>query len=276
MSERLSYRAILSALLSLRGAVKDEIAPTARAIPYRRGRARGIAPRYDVYLPSPSVRGSSVVLVHGGGFVIGSRTMKPMRVLASRLVAAGVAVCVVDYRMIFQGGRLPEALDDVLAAFDHFVSRAPSLGLDPARVSLAGLSAGGTLAMLAAAQRPAHRLVSCFGLYELDHLSGPVAELLPRLLFRSRDRAVWAARSPRGAPQPPMPTLLLHGTADGLVPHGQAERLAAHREALGLSTRLVLYPGAPHGFFNRDTSVATQATDEILAFLTPRRTGVEP
>jgi carboxymethylenebutenolidase len=57
------------------------------------------------------------------------------------------------------------------------------------------------------------------------------------------------ARSPRGVPQPAIPTLLLHGDADTLVSVDQARRLAAHRDALGVPTRLVIYPGAPHGFY---------------------------
>jgi acetyl esterase/lipase len=269
VTERLRYRALLHALWSLTGPVDGEIPPTERDVRYRSssgGEVRGIAPRYDVFLPkAPS--GHSAVLVHGGGFVIGSKSMKPMRVLASRLVAANIAVCSIDYRMLFRGGRLKEALEDTTAALAHWKERAPTYGLDPGRISAIGLSAGATLTLLAASQLDMHRVVSCFGLYELDHLSGPLAAALPRLLFGSSDRALWASRSPRGAAQTNAPTLLLHGTADGLVPHGQAERLAAHREALGLPTRLVIYPDAPHGFFNQDSEVRTKATEEIIAHL---------
>ncbi len=266
MSERLSYRALLHAVWSLRGAVPGERPPTDRGVRYRAHRLAGIEPRYDVYVPErPS--GDSVVVVHGGGFAIGARDMKPMRRIASSLSQRGIAVCSVDYRMIFRGGRLDESLEDVKTAFEHFRDRAERRGLDPARVSIMGLSAGATLALLTAARTDVHRVVSCFGLYELDHLSGPLATLLPRLVFRTSDRARWAERSPRGSAQTAAPTLLLHGTADGLVPHGQAERLAEHRRALGLPTELVIYPGAPHGFFNQEAQVAYDALDAIGRFL---------
>lgn len=268
MTERLRYRALLHALWSLTGPVAGEIPPTTRGLSYRSAQApSGIAPRYDLYLPT-NQGGASAVLVHGGGFVIGSKSMKPMRVLASRLVAANIAVCSIDYRMLFRGGRLNEALEDTTSALSHWGAEAPKYGLDPARISVIGLSAGATLTLLAAAQANVHRVVSCFGLYELDHLSGPLAAALPRLLFGSSDRALWASRSPRGAAQTQAPTLLLHGTADGLVPHGQAERLAAHRRSLGLPTELVIYPDAPHGFFNQDTEVARKATEAIIGHLT--------
>lgn len=260
----LRYGAILSSLRSLRGkpAIR-EVVPTHAGVRYHEIARPGIAPLADIYVPA-SATGASVVLVHGGGFVLGSRRMKPMRYLAAQLVAAGISVCSVDYRMIFRGGRLDEAVDDVRAGCEFWLSRAPELGLDARAVSMVGLSAGGTLALLAAArvQRLAG-LVACFGLYEVDHLRGP-AMLLPRMLFRTTDRKLWASRSPRFAPQPRAPTLLLHGSDDGLVPADQARRLAAHRESLGLATRLVIYDGAPHGFFNVPVPAAAAAAREII------------
>ncbi len=255
----LHYGAVISALHSLRGAPSVE--PTHAAVPYARA-TRGIPPLGDIYLPARPT-GASVILVHGGAFVIGSRRMKPMRLLAAGLADAGIAAFAIDYRLIFRGGRLAEAVDDVAAAVAFWPAHAPRLGLDPRRVSMVGLSAGASLALLAATP-PLATLALCFGLYEIDHLRGPAA-LLPRLLFGTPDRAAWIARSPRHAPQPAMPTLLLHGSDDGLVPVEQARRLAAHREALGLPTRLVIYDGAPHGFFNLPSPAADAGVREIVA-----------
>ncbi|HEY4183223.1 MAG TPA: alpha/beta hydrolase [Kofleriaceae bacterium] len=262
-------RAVLQALSSLRGAPADVIAPSRADVPYRANDRRGIAPLADLYLPSTTT-GASVVLVHGGGFLIGSRRMKPMRLLASRLCAAGIAVCVIDYRLIFRGGRLDEALDDVCDAFAFWLDLAPTLGLDPHALSLVGLSAGATLAMLAASRLGnVARLACCFGLYDADHFRGPLVTLWPRLLFRTANRAQWNERSPRGAVQPTTPTLLLHGAADGLVHVDQASRLAAHRESLGLPTRLVIYPEAPHGFFNLPCAASDAGIREIIEHVSP-------
>lgn len=262
--------AIVGAVWSLRGRIEAEVAPSERAVPYA-APAPGVARVADLYWPARP-RGASVVLVHGGAFVIGSRRMRPMRLLASRLVDAGVAVCAIDYRMIFRGGRLDEASADVGEALVWWRARATARGLDPRAISVIGLSAGGCLAMLAAGQPGAawlHRVAGCFGLYDVDHLQGPIAERLPRMLFRSADRAAWRARVPAAAPPPPAPVLLLHGEADGLVPVDQARRLAARRAALGLATRLVVYPGAPHGFFNFPTTPAAMSgIAELVAHVT--------
>jgi acetyl esterase/lipase len=262
----LRYGAVVRCLRSLRGDPSiPPLRPTEPAVRYRARPLRGIAPLADLYLPSRPT-GASVVLVHGGGFVIGSRSMKPMRTLATRLSASGIAVCAVDYRMIFRGGRLDESVADVRDALAFWCARVPQLGLDPAAISMVGLSAGASIGLLAVAGAeapPLAALVWCFGLYEVDHLRG-VAGLLPRLLFRTADRAAWRDRSPRFATQAPAPTLLLHGSDDGLVPVEQAQRLAAHREVLGLPTRLVVYPGAPHGFFNVPSSAAEAGVRAIV------------
>jgi len=266
----LRYGAVLTSLRSLRGdPTTTDVAATAAAVAYRERPARRgeILPLADLYVPA-GANGASVVLVHGGGFVIGSRTMKPMRYLVAQLTAAKIAVCAIDYRMIFRGGRLDEAIDDVRDAFSFWSARAPGYGLDPRRIHIAGLSAGGTLAMLAAARIDGVAgVVGCFGLYDVAHLHGP-ATLLPRMLFGTADRAAWTARAPQAAAQPIAPTLLLHGTDDGLVPVDQARRLAARREAHGLPTRLVIYDGAPHGFFNYPLPVAATAARDMIDHVT--------
>lgn len=271
----LRYGAVWSSLQSLRGeSTITPVRPTHSEIRYRAGASRpgAIAPLADIYIPA-NPTGASAVLVHGGGFVIGSRRMKPMRYLATRLHAAGIAVCAIDYRMIFRGGRLDEAVDDVCDAFEFWSAMSTTLGLEPRAVSLVGLSAGATLCLLAGARIAPPRLAAvacCFGLYEVEHLHGP-AQLLPRLLFGTADRTAWIARSPRFAPQPAAPTLLLHGGDDGLVPVAQADRLAAHRTSHGLPTRLVIYPGAPHGFFNVPVPAADAGAREIIAHVAATR-----
>lgn len=260
MTESVRYGGVFANLRSLRGEPSDSRTPDEHAVRYRApsDTPPGIAPLADIYLPAHA-DGASVVLVHGGGFVFGSREMKPMRYLAARLAASGLAVCAIDYRMVFRGGRLDEALADVTAAVAFWCQRAPRYGLDAARVSIIGVSAGATLAILAAGQVPQalHRAACCFGMYEIGHLRG-VASVLPRLLFKTWDRSAWAARAPSAVPQPAIPVLLLHGDADRLVPVGQSRRLAARRQELGLPTRLVVYPDAPHGLFNLATIPARE------------------
>src|SRR5690606_24657302 len=105
--------------------------------PDRRGVALGPrGPRADLYLPRGAGPHASVLLVHGGAFLIGSRAMRPVRFLADRLRAAGFAVAATDYRLLLRGARdLDAQVADVRAALLGWSALARELELDPARTS---------------------------------------------------------------------------------------------------------------------------------------------
>lgn len=228
--------------------------PSHPGLPYRTARAgRGTPPLADVYMPDGDGPHPSVLLVHGGGFVVGNRAMKPIRYLGAELSRAGWAVCAPSYRRVFRGGRLDEMVDDVRTAAAWWLEQAATLKLDRGRFVLAGISAGGTLTQLAARQLPptafAH-WIGIFGLYDFAGWRGPLANLSGPMLMRTTDPDEIAARSPVRLEPLPIPTTLLHGTHDSMVPFEQAERLHARRRELGLPSRLLTYEGAEHAFFN--------------------------
>ncbi|HIA01801.1 MAG TPA: alpha/beta hydrolase [Myxococcales bacterium] len=245
--------------------------PTHSAMPYRSAHKRGIKPLADVYLPTADqAHSASVVLVHGGGFFLGSRTMKPMRFLAGRLLDAGFSVCSIDYRLILRGGRLGECCEDVADAVLWWHQQCEDWALDPAEISLVGLSAGATLSLMTAADKQLptpKRLVSVFGVYDYEYMRG-IGQWLPKLLLQDNEHSHWREHSVINGPQPTCPTLLLHGDADALVPVAQAHNLATTRKQLGLPTAMRIYPNAPHGFFNYRTDTADTAARDIVSFLT--------
>ena len=271
-SHKPGKRALLRNLWALRSADQFEhVKPTHEGLRFGAVTNRGVQPQADVYLPAAQSKGiPSVMLIHGGGFLLGSRSMKPMRYLTSHLLAQGYAVCSIDYRLIFRGGRLEEAQQDARDAWRWWCKKSEEWSLDPEKRSILGLSAGATLAYLTAVapgQSSPQRLVCGFGLYNFASMNGSMGRLLPRLLTRSPDEHIWQSYSPLNAPHPDCPTLLLHGDADQITAKEQSLDLATRRRELGLKTNTRIYPHAPHGFFNYCNETSATAMEDILRFL---------
>ncbi|MFO0697396.1 MAG: alpha/beta hydrolase [Polyangiales bacterium] len=105
-------------------------------------RVRVLYPRISA-APMPAV-----VYYHGGGYVLGSP--ETADALCHRLARQADAIVVnVDYRLAPEHV-FPAAVEDCFAAFRWTVENAGELGIDPARVAVAGDSAGGCLATVTA------------------------------------------------------------------------------------------------------------------------------
>jgi acetyl esterase len=85
-----------------------------------------------------------VVYFHGGGWVIGSLDSHDdvCRMVANRSRAVVVSV---DYRLAPES-KFPVAAEDAYAATTYVAQRPGEFGIDPARIAVAGDSAGGNLA----------------------------------------------------------------------------------------------------------------------------------
>src|SRR5271157_2396199 len=98
-----------------------------------------------VYRPrSAAAPAPGIVMIHGGGFVIGS--VEAEHAGAARMaIDTGAVVVSVEYRLAPEHP-YPAALHDCYAALASVHAEADVLGVDPGRVALCGASAGGGLA----------------------------------------------------------------------------------------------------------------------------------
>ncbi len=151
------------------------------------------------------------VLIHGG-FWRARYGLDLEHALAADLVARGWTVWNIEYRRIGEGGGWPETYDDVRAAIS-------ALPVSADRVVAIGHSAGGHLAVRAAADVPLTSVVSQAGaldLYELARL-GTSDGVVGQFLGGSPDEVpeLYEAATPR---PPSVPLLLVHGALDEDVP----------------------------------------------------------
>jgi len=94
-----------------------------------------------------------VVFIHGGCWLATLPGVELMAPLADALRKQGIAVWNVEYRRVgHEGGGYPGTFRDVALGVDHLRSIAAEHHLDLARVVISGHSAGGHLALWAAAR----------------------------------------------------------------------------------------------------------------------------
>ena len=98
-----------------------------------------------IYTPEGQGPFPIVVYLHGGGFVVGD--LDTQDVIARGLAAGARSLVVsVDYRLAPEH-KFPAAAEDAWAALRWAAANAATIGGDPARLAVAGDSAGGVLAL---------------------------------------------------------------------------------------------------------------------------------
>ena len=216
-----------------------------------------------------------VVWIHGGGWRNGSRDELPDVLAAAgfrdRLLRRGYAVADVDYRLSGEA-IFPAQLHDVKAAVRWLRAHATLLGLAAERFVAWGESAGGHLAALTGlvtdpalegdvgltgVSSAVQAVVDWYGPAVMELFlakkppngpgSMPVEKLLGGVLAERLAEAAVASPVTYVRPDAP-PFLLMHGTADTVVPPAHSERLASALREAGAVAELVPVPGVGHVF----------------------------
>lgn len=226
----------------------------------------GVQLALDVYRPDPQLYSGlrpGIMFFFGGGFRTGSRQIFSTQ--AAACAAAGYVAVSTDYRVAATHGTTPrESLLDGAEAWNYIRNHGLIWQMDPERITLAGGSAGGLMAASCAALTGvAPQALVLFN----PAIPGDPAAQTNRLLGESvRGLPLPDAEHP-GCPAKRV--LILHGEDDAIILPALIRTYAEKLRAEGVSTRLVLYPGAGHGFFHKSRSPVHfyLTMGELLQFL---------
>jgi acetyl esterase/lipase len=202
----------------------------------------------DLYRP-PEPNGCGVLLVHGGAWYQGDRAqLRGYGILLGRI---GYTCLACEYRLA-PGAQWPAQIDDVNTALSFFHAQAASLGIDPTKIAVSGNSAGGHLALMAAAQRvaPIAAVVAFYA--PTDMVAGKArggAAIMEVLFGADSSEAVLASASPLTFADGSFPpAMLITGNADELVSWDDSDDMYHRLRAAGAKAELHVFEGLPHAF----------------------------
>jgi alpha-L-fucosidase 2 len=218
-------------------------------------RPAGVGLTLDASIPDGDGPFPAAIVVHGGGWVRGDKRYPDVTPLFKPLSDAGIAWFSIDYRLASDPFQFGVAIEDVEAAVRFVKAHAAEYRIDPNRLALIGESAGGQLAAMAAFETPVKAVVAIYTPTDLVSLL-KTSELIPPQIRNSLKGtplegllvARLAQLSPIEKVRPGMPPfLMIHGTADPLVPFEQSKAMCAKMQAAGVSCDLFRVPGGGHG-----------------------------
>ncbi|MFA6959630.1 MAG: alpha/beta hydrolase [Opitutaceae bacterium] len=234
------------------------------------------AEKLDVYLPAADFARPlpAVLLVHGGGWAVGDKASGRERSIGETLSSHGYVVFSINYLLNTSEKdsdgkprltRLawPQSIIDCKTALRFIRAEHARFGVDPALIGVMGGSAGGHLSMLVGAA-PEHAAFNTTGLYTdqrngvscIIDLYGP-ADIRGRgvspFANATKEMGVTPALETEASPvtyfdakTPPM--LIVHGTADKVIPVERSRELTRILEKIGVDYWYVEIAGAPHTF----------------------------
>jgi acetyl esterase/lipase len=239
------------------------------------GRKFGVALTLDVFQPARGANGFGVIYLVSGGWRSSHEGVNPK--LYAPYLERGYTVFAVVH------GSQPkfiitEIVPDIHRAIRFIRHHAAQWGVNPQRLGLTGASAGGHLSLTLGTQggpgnpkdkdpiereSSAVQTVACFypptdflnygregeDAVGVGILKNYVDAFGPEAATAEGRKKLGAAISPaRFVTAQLPPTLIVHGDADALVPIQQAELFVQRATAAGATARLIVKPGAKHGW----------------------------
>ena len=199
-------------------------------------------------------RKPAIVFFFGGGWVGG--TPKQFYPQCEYLARRGMVAMSAEYRVASRHKTTPfECVKDGKSALRWIRKNAEKLGIDPHRIGAGGGSAGGHVAAAVATvpglnEAGEDEAVSCMPNALI--LFNPVYDNGPEGFGYAKVRDRYREISPMHNLKENMPpTIVFLGGKDKLIPVSIGEKFRDQMRKFGNRSELFVYPGQPHGFFNK-------------------------
>lgn len=218
-----------------------------------------------------------LVWIHGGGWVAGDKAAEVPQLIP--YLERGWNVVNVNYR---QGpGTAPQAVDDVMCAYQRVIEIVEASGIPTDQVVVSGASAGGHLALLVGmlnsdgnhpcrTTSPPKAVVNWFGITDIEAVQEFLSETRPEGNYA----AAWIGNAAKvnaiSSQYSPLflvtentpPIITVHGDVDTVVPYEQASAL---HESLSTTNRLITIEDGNHsGFSDAQYRDAFQAIFQFI------------
>ncbi|MGA3246250.1 MAG: alpha/beta hydrolase [Bacteroidota bacterium] len=233
--------------------------------------ANGYDCKLDVYARNVTGPIPTVIYIHGGGWVAGTKETAVMNLMP--YLEMGLNVVNVEYRLA-RVSLAPAAVQDCRLALRWVFKYAKQYGFDTTKIIVTGGSAGGHLALTTGMLDPSYgfdtptdwdytgvepkvaAIVNWFGITDVkDLLAGPNKQdyAVDWLGNLPNKEAIALSVSPityvrKGLP----PIFTVHGDKDQLVPYNHAVRLHEALTKAGVPNQLMTIPGGKHGGFSKE------------------------
>lgn len=218
-----------------------------------------------------------LVWIHGGGWIAGDKAAEVPQLIP--YLERGWNVVNVNYR---QGpGTAPQAVDDVMCAYQRVIEIVEASDIPTDQVVISGASAGGHLALLVGmlnsdgnhpcrTTSPPKAVVNWFGITDIEAVQEFLSETRPEGNYAAAwigNAAKVNAISSRYSPlflvtENTPPIITVHGDVDTVVPYEQASAL---HESLSTTNRLITIEDGNHsGFSDAQYRDAFQAIFQFI------------
>lgn len=235
----------------------------------------------NVFIPKGASSTTPFILfMHGGAWISGDKN--DVAIVQLALGKEGIASAAINYRYTSKTVHYTELMNDVNSAVDYIVLHGKDWNVNTEKMAIGGISAGAHMALLYGYQydkgNHISSIISMAGptdMTNVDFLNG--ATLLK--LIDGANKMTGANYEP-GKPIPNqfkdaspiqyiknVPTLIIHGTGDMIVPYAQAELLSDKLKQKSYTHDLMTIPNANHDLGLGNPATAKQIADRVVEWV---------